>query len=498
MLVHLGFDASARRRGETLHVTWDSEKIANPHIMLAGMSGAGKTHLIRDIVKSMVETSNVKLRIHIFDVHGDIEIPGASTVMFSEQTSHGLRPLRISPDPHYGGVRKRIQTFIDTINRVSSSPLGTKQISVLRNLLLDVYKMHGFEIDNPSTWHVNSGHETLVDGGADNRLYLSVPIAEKDDAKSLGAKWDTGKKLWWIPTDQYSGSITKWLPATIGRSNPSVEEVLIYAKRLYVQSFLGSDQNAIMNLEVFNKAASAYQRKALTLARMGRTESDPTNKDELDALDKFGKKAVLSYANFVESVRTGFELESLMKYDSTDVLKSVVDRLETLVSTGLFKSKNIPFDPNASVWRYKLDPLRTQEKLMFVLFRLEELWDAARERGQCDDVVDVFVMDEFGIYATTASSDKDNIINVLAQESRKYGISLLVAGQNPEAFPDGLISSIGTKIILGVDESYWKTLTNKMRIDDALLNWIKLRQSIAVQFKETGATKNEWKWVYLK
>lgn len=496
MKAALGFDASSRSQKKEVPIVWDSSRLANPHVLLAGISGAGKTHLIRNFIDSIQQTAEHPIRVHLFDVHGDMNISGASTVLFSEQTNHGLRPLRVSPDPHYGGLRKCIQNFIDTINKVSKSPLGTKQISVLRNLLYDVYEMHGFYKDDPSTWIVNEYEETLIDNGANNRLYLQVPIAEKDQAKNLGAKWDPDKKLWWVAPDLYSGSITKWLPATIGRSNPTVEEVLIYAKRLHVQLFMGSDQNAILNLEIFNKAATAYQRKALSIAKLNKTDKDVHDLKEIEALDNFGKKAVLSYANYVESVRTGLEIEALIKYDSKDVLKSVVDRLETLVSTGLFKSKPLPFNSSSSVWRYLMDPLRTEEQLMFTLFRLKELWDAAREKGRSDVVTQIFVLDEFSIYAS-AASDQDNIINILARESRKYGIAIIVAGQNPDAFPDDLISSIGTKIILGVDESFWKSLTNKMRIDDKLLNWIKVRQSIAVQFKEIGATKNDWKWVYL-
>lgn len=497
MKAAFGFDAGARRSGRELPVEWDPARLANPHIMLAGMSGAGKTHTIRKLIASMQASTSVALRVHVFDVHGDILIDRASSVMFSEQSQSGLNPLRVSPNPHYGGLRKQIQLFIGTINQVSSSPLGVKQVSVIRNLLYDVYAMHGFLADDPTTWSVNPDHEVLIDGGADNRLYLNVPRDDKDAAKALGARWDPDKSkmLWWIPADQYKGSITKWLPKTIGRTNPTVSEVLVYARRLLQMSFLGADQESVANLELFHRAAVAYQRKALDQAKLGeRAWSDVAL---TEAVDKAGQRAVTSYADYVESVSTGVELENLMKYDSTDVLKSVVDRLENLVGTGLFKNKPLPFSSAAPVWHYQLDALRTEEQKMFVFFRLEELWAQARARGHSDEVRDVFILDEFGRYST-AAQDPDHIINVLARESRKYGIALVVAGQNPEAFSDDLASSIGTKVILGVDESYWRSLTSKMRIEDTLLQWIKLQKTIAVQFKEKGATKNEWRWVHLQ
>ena len=30
------------------------------------------------------------------------------------------------------------------------------------------------------------------------RLDLKIPFAEKDQAKKLGARWDAGRKLWYI------------------------------------------------------------------------------------------------------------------------------------------------------------------------------------------------------------------------------------------------------------------------------------------------------------
>lgn len=47
--------------------------------------------------------------------------------MFSEQTTYGMNPLRVNPDPHFGGIRKRVQGFITTINRVIMRALGPKQ-----------------------------------------------------------------------------------------------------------------------------------------------------------------------------------------------------------------------------------------------------------------------------------------------------------------------------------------------------------------------------------
>lgn len=46
------------------------------------------------------------------------------------------------------------------------------------------------------------------------RIDLKVPFAEKDEAKSLGAKWDPSLKNWYIPEGVGIGPLAQWLPAT--------------------------------------------------------------------------------------------------------------------------------------------------------------------------------------------------------------------------------------------------------------------------------------------
>jgi len=168
MQIDYGQDAAARKRGENVRVIWDSKDAVNGHCLLVGMSGAGKTYTLRKIIRQMQETSGRGQvpRFHVFDVHGDIEIPDASSVMFSEQTDYGINPLRVNPDPHFGGIRKRVQSFVNTMNKVMRQ-LGPKQESVLRNLLYDVYWRHGFRQDDPSTWIIDEDEVHLLSDGSD-------------------------------------------------------------------------------------------------------------------------------------------------------------------------------------------------------------------------------------------------------------------------------------------------------------------------------------------
>lgn len=492
MQVQYGIDAGSRKRGENTPVMWDSQNAVNGHCLLVGMSGAGKTYSLRKIIQQMLDSSEDKpIRFHVFDVHGDIEIENATSVMFSEQTHYGLNPLRVNPDPHFGGVRKRVQGFIATINRVMRS-LGTKQEAVLRNVLYDIYARHGFHQDKPDTWIVDEDADRLLSNGSDDRLYLDVPIAEKDDAKTFGARWDAGQRCWYIRTDDYHGGITHWPPKLMTRTHPSLNDVLRMTRHIMQMSFLGTGQEAISNLEVANRAAAAYQKKLLEALRRGeKAFSDEKLEGELD---KAKEKAIDAFSVYANSIVTGRELGDVMKYDSTDVLKSVVDRLENLNAIGIFKAAPPPFDLENPVWRYNIKALSMEERKLFVLFRLEEIFMNAMQRGEQKDIIEVIVLDEAHIYA---DDDPENIINTIAKEARKFGLAMICASQSPTHFTEDFISSVATKVILGIDEMYWRGSLTKMRVSEEALAWIKPQKTMLVQLKTRGETRNDWKWVVI-
>ena len=45
------------------------------------------------------------------------------------------------------------------------------------------------------------------------RFNLKVPFAEKDEAKKLGARWDAGKKLWYIQDKEDLAPFARWSPS---------------------------------------------------------------------------------------------------------------------------------------------------------------------------------------------------------------------------------------------------------------------------------------------
>ncbi len=214
-------------------VLWDSARVLNGHILIMGKSGTGKTYNLRKILKQMLRQSEPgMLRAHIFDVHGDIEIPGSSSVKFSSSTPYGFNPLWLNPDPDFGGVRRRIQSFISAINRTSRK-LGTKQESCLRNLLNDLFEANQFKENDYKTWKINDG-------------------------------------------------IQRKYP----KKNPTLEDAHRFAKYKLKAMYIGGDTDAVRILEEVNKKSMSFYSKQRQALRNGNALQEESVQTDLEKLKK--------------------------------------------------------------------------------------------------------------------------------------------------------------------------------------------------------------------
>ncbi|MCZ8256181.1 MAG: DUF5710 domain-containing protein [Polaromonas sp.] len=497
MRAYFGKCFDSYRRQIDRSVVWDYPRLQNAHTLFLGRSGSGKTTQIKRFVQELSE-SNPSARFHIFDVHDDIEVAGASEVVFSEVSPYGLNPLRVGSDPHFGGVNKCVNSFLRIVGKVSGT-LGARQTAMLRTMLLDVYRARGFDPDDPDTWVVNESESHLVSDGSDGRIYLDVPYAEKDAAKSLGAIWDgtikvAGRRgLWWVPISEYNGGITRWLPMSVGRMHPTLGDVLTYAKRQLLISFMGSDQEAVTSLQAFLKVAKAHHKQELEAIKSGVNRPDSLESSS-SAKERAASKALDAFARYLETTRTGDELEELIKYDKVDNLKSLIDRLETLKAAGIFKGERPPFEDDASIWRYRISSLTQEEKRLFVMFRLQELFYSAIERGKSAEIRDVFVLDEVHLYVDESG---DDILSTLAREARKFGVQLIAANQEPK-LPEGFIASLGTKVVLGIDQLYFPSAVSKMGLTLDQLRWVSPKNTLLIQMHDDTKDSGKWQAVLLR
>ncbi len=53
------------------------------------------------------------------------------------------------------------------------------------------------------------------------RFYLTVPFAQKDKAKGLGAKWDPTRKSWYVPEGVDTGAFQRWISDDSDHQGPT-------------------------------------------------------------------------------------------------------------------------------------------------------------------------------------------------------------------------------------------------------------------------------------
>ena len=437
MKIQLGHDDYLLSKNQTSPVYCDFNALVNAHMLIMGKTGMGKTTFLRRAIGQMVRTTPTP-RIHVMDVHGDIELAGAASVRFSESTEYGLNPFVVSPDPHFGGVRKRVQDFIATIN--GCRPIGSRQEAVMRHLITDLYAANGFFSDNHKSWVINDG------------------IARK-----------------------------------YPKRHPTMDDACRYAFAKLKQLIIGGDAKSGRALEELNKVTTKIYRISKQQSHPGAT----LDEDQLEKMMTHRADAKKYYIEYIENLETGKELEDFVKYESKEVLKSVVERFENLKASGVFKNKVAPFDVNNPVWHYDITALREDEKRMFVEFRLQELFSAGLEKGpmrrQEEGVLrDILIIDEAHLFFR---DDQNNILNTIAKEGRKFGIGLICASQSPTHFSEDFFANVGTKVVLGVDEMYWDNLVRKMKIEAKSLKYIRPFHVVGVQMSNKGETRSRFTMV---
>ncbi|MEB0221370.1 hypothetical protein [Pseudomonas sp. AB12(2023)] len=430
--------------GKDIPVFWNEGEVSNHHVGVAGTSGSGKTHWIREFVTGMPND----VEIDIFDYHGDIEIPGAETVLFSESTRYGYNPLVLNTDPHYGGVRRAVNDVIEAMNSTSRQ-LGGNQEGVLRHLLTDTYMLKGIFADNPRSW-------------------------VKREASEAEMREMVDKKNWSAMRDVY----------------PSLNDVVTFARRKLKALWMGIEdketgRNALGAFDDYCKTMASLNQLRAKMNRSGANGQE----DEFEKLEKkleaSKAKSTESFATFVNSMDTGREFDEAIKYNSKDVLLSVITRLENLSATGIFNPNPPPFG-GARIRRYILKPLaQSEDELkMFVRFRMRAIIREMMQRGESGGRLRrLIVLDESKKFN---SEDGSNPINVVVTEMRKFGLAILLAGQSPAHFSQDFIKNAGTLLILNLSTSDWREAAAKLRIEERDLKYLKPQQTGAVRMLEKG------------
>jgi len=408
---------------------YDTDKVLNGHILLFGSTGSGKTHTMKGLAKSLAYAGQGELRCIVFDVHGDIEFDDewVSTCVIREQSKFGLQPLEVRQGTVFGGVHKAIKRFVYAINR-SSTKLGVAQEALLKSLLYDLYWRNGFYPDDEKTW------------GLDYDPYRN-------------RKWP--KKF------------------------PTFKDLIFFAKSRQKQLFTGSSEKTVRAMENYAKKSVSLMKKKI--------DSKYTEED-VEAAKMSVLEAVEEFVNFPQDERL---LDEYIKVQSKDTISSLINRLESIGTTGIFKENPAEFDPSKPIHRYDLRSLAVDEQKIFIELALSDIFLSGMARGTNSSLHTSIFIDEVKNYVQ--ADDKQSMIVRMFNEARKFGIGMVLGSQNINHFPEDVITNAGVKLILGVDSTKSKAFSQKIGVAEEVLKSIEPQKSFLIEVKNKGE-----KWEFCK
>ncbi len=188
-----GIDYIIGKNGGEAPIVWTPNTCHNPHLIIGGSSGAGKTFTIRQIINAFVARG---ISFTILDKHGDIDgLEGIGEFNFGYGLGRGINPLSIVPDSDYGGPEANTVAFIGLLNELSGMHrLGPEQQNMLHNAIINLYRANGIKQEEVETW----GQSTYPDLKDLQRFlmhkYKKLLVGGKDDSKEMDYLYDLYKK----------------------------------------------------------------------------------------------------------------------------------------------------------------------------------------------------------------------------------------------------------------------------------------------------------------
>jgi type IV secretory pathway VirB4 component len=146
-------------------VYWDLNKAANPHMVILGTSGSGKTQTLKAIVWEMYQ--GFSTRSIVLDFHGDQELPGEIYYPIHMASAHGINPLTINPDPEGGGSKLQAISVAATLRR--ALVMGTNQEGLLILMIQELYEQFGIIQEDRQTWTRRTPHLGDLQDAIDRR-----------------------------------------------------------------------------------------------------------------------------------------------------------------------------------------------------------------------------------------------------------------------------------------------------------------------------------------
>jgi len=462
-------------RPDLEEITWnpDGERTINPHMLITGGSGVGKTTLLLDILISLAEANK---HIFIFDLKGDMIIKNkdgdkiGNYIDFTAWASkYGINPFefdtgvtmeeleiiietkQISEEQDFklknSGPKVQVERIIEIIKKNYLPNMGTNQKDILMYLFRDTYLSKGFEHNNIYTWlnDLPSLQDTL---DLINRIkqYNSNPSAFILDEQSEDFMFELRKLILNIKKINNSQKV-------LDGEDYQEQDIKKYFTVSSLEKELDNEVNTVIK-KIIAKI-SIYTEEQLE------TINDSSVADNAEWFKKH-KIDVNKYTS-KDAIRT---LDKISSY------------INAMVEAEVFHSNKPPVKNGLNVFNISGLDVSVQRFLVDIL--IGKVFKSCKIRGTYKDIAnksrgekcDTFiVVDESKLIAGTSRDKNDpfSYLNRIATETRGFGLGLIVAAQSAEHFPSEFVKNFNAQIILNTGIADFDAVRKSFGVSKELL-----------------------------
>jgi hypothetical protein len=421
-------------------VIWDPSTLVNPHILICGASGSGKSYQAMRLLESAAAAG---IEVDAFDLHNELtECAGASANIYSEATRLGSNPLVLSTNSHTGGVRRQVEFVVDLLN-ATSRKLGPRQTSALKALLYETYLARDIVPERPETWIRNE-----------------------------------------LTEDEYDQLMAQKAFNALRGAYPILRDVIRTCERRIRSLTMCADNPAVMALERVEKAAARLT--ALRAKKIAQDELDEAEEKLHNAKDQ----AIQAYACFVQSIQIGQEWSEQSRYQNADTLRALHERLSELNSIGIFRAAPPVWTSNLRV--HQIGALRDDERRLLVYTHCAAILRACMDAGQSTRLRRLIFLDEGH---ALLDDDGHSPLNRIVKEGRKFGLGLAIGSQSPSHFSADVLVNTATVIVTGLEAADREFAARKLNAPPELLKAVKPKAVVAVKLKRNGESEDGFRLV---
>lgn len=382
---------------------------ANPHLLVTGMSGSGKTSIILNTAKDLIALGRSEgklITIMLLDLHGDMYTEGENHIEYTVRNSqYGINPFEFERDEKNGGPVLGVLNIVQMFKADFWPQMGPLQEAVFKNLLLDTYRYKGILDSNPKTWPNDEESEKLPTMKDLYKVFLMIKHLQEGDE-------DAGNRFMKISSELYSyrqkhnaSDVDKTKQKHADSIKERKKEFDSLYEKFYNYVFENSSDDEVIDghLEQYGIDISEYENKK--------------TRGILENLEPYIKE---------------FSELTIFNESVPKIIPGAINRFDISGFTNMAK-------PEIALFFAKNWALRIFRKL--------------KMQGLSNRTKIFIVMDESRIVLPSGKekSNPYHILNKIALEARKYGLGLIMGSQRVSHFSPDLLTSFYTKIILRTD-----------------------------------------------